>query len=140
VPRPNLYATASEDVERNHVAARVSTLNERDVVPLPHFLKDGRAKIRHLLHSVYNPVWTNPDGFSGIEMLTDPDLVGCYIALTPTGMKPPTTRLCVADGCWFGTPRPSFIRKRTIHSGLVFAAGDEALSNVQGQDIKDTRD
>ena len=51
---------------------------------LPHFLKDGRAKIDVYFTRVYNPVWTNPDGFSWIEMLTDPDLIGCYAALTPT--------------------------------------------------------
>jgi anaerobic selenocysteine-containing dehydrogenase len=51
---------------------------------LPHFLKDRRAKLDVYFTRVYNPVWTNPDGFSWIEMLTDPDLVGCYVALTPT--------------------------------------------------------
>ena len=51
---------------------------------LPHFLKDGRGKLDVYFTRVYNPVWTNPDGFSWIEMLTDPDLVGCYVALTPT--------------------------------------------------------
>src|ERR1044072_7867701 len=51
---------------------------------LPHFLKENRAKLDVYFTRVYNPVWTNPDGFSWIEMLTDPDLVGCYIALTPT--------------------------------------------------------
>jgi anaerobic selenocysteine-containing dehydrogenase len=51
---------------------------------LPHFLKDGRAKLDVYFTRVYNPVWTNPDGFSWIEMLTNPDLVGCYVALTPT--------------------------------------------------------
>jgi anaerobic selenocysteine-containing dehydrogenase len=51
---------------------------------LPHILKDGRAKVDVYFTRVYNPVWTNPDGFSWIEMLTDPDLVGCYVALTPT--------------------------------------------------------
>ena len=51
---------------------------------LPHILKDGRAKLDVYFTRVYNPVWTNPDGFSWIEMLTDPDLVGCYVALTPT--------------------------------------------------------
>jgi anaerobic selenocysteine-containing dehydrogenase len=51
---------------------------------LPHFLRDGRAKLDVYFTRVYNPVWTNPDGFSWIEMLTDPDLVGCYVALTPT--------------------------------------------------------
>jgi anaerobic selenocysteine-containing dehydrogenase len=33
---------------------------------------------------VYNPVWTNPDGFSWVEALTDEKLFGCYVALTPT--------------------------------------------------------
>jgi anaerobic selenocysteine-containing dehydrogenase len=51
---------------------------------LPHLLKDGRGKLDVYFTRVYNPVWTNPDGFSWIEMLTDPDLVGCYVALTPT--------------------------------------------------------
>ena len=51
---------------------------------LPHFLKDGRGKLDVYFTRVYNPVWTNPDGFSWIEMLTDPELVGCYVALTPT--------------------------------------------------------
>ncbi len=51
---------------------------------LPHFLRDGRAKLDVYFTRVYNPVWTNPDGFSWIEMLTDRDLVGCYVALTPT--------------------------------------------------------
>jgi anaerobic selenocysteine-containing dehydrogenase len=51
---------------------------------LPHFLREGRGKLDVYFTRVYNPVWTNPDGFSWIEMLTDPDLVGCYVALTPT--------------------------------------------------------
>ena len=33
---------------------------------------------------VYNPVWTNPDGLSWVEVLTDEDLVGLHVALTPT--------------------------------------------------------
>jgi len=61
---PIYNAHPSEDVERNHVAARVSTLNERDVVPSATFLEDGRAKIDTYFTRVYNPVWTNPDGFS----------------------------------------------------------------------------
>jgi hypothetical protein len=35
---------------------------------LPHFLKDGRGKAGHYFTRVYNPVWTNPDGFSWIEV------------------------------------------------------------------------
>ena len=33
---------------------------------------------------VYNPVWTNPDGCSWIEMLEDESKIGCHVALTPT--------------------------------------------------------
>ncbi len=50
---------------------------------LPHFLKDGRGKLDTYFTRVYNPVWTNPDGFSWIEALTDENLVGCHVALTP---------------------------------------------------------
>jgi anaerobic selenocysteine-containing dehydrogenase len=51
---------------------------------LPHFLKDGRGKVDVYFTRVYNPVWTNPDGFSWVEALTDENLFGCYVALTPT--------------------------------------------------------
>jgi anaerobic selenocysteine-containing dehydrogenase len=50
---------------------------------LPHLLKDGRGRIDTYFTRVYNPVWTNPDGFSWIEALTDERLVGCHVALTP---------------------------------------------------------
>ncbi len=50
---------------------------------LPHLLKDGRAKLDVYFTRVYNPVWTNPDGFSWIEALTDSNLIGCHVALTP---------------------------------------------------------
>src|SRR5206468_1014922 len=39
---------------------------------LPHFLKEGRGKLALYFTRVYNPVWTNPDGMSWIEVLTDP--------------------------------------------------------------------
>jgi anaerobic selenocysteine-containing dehydrogenase len=51
---------------------------------LPHLLKEGRGKLDTYFTRVYNPVWTNPDGFSWIEALTDEKLVGCHAALTPT--------------------------------------------------------
>jgi anaerobic selenocysteine-containing dehydrogenase len=50
---------------------------------LPHLLKDGRGKLDTYFTRVYNPVWTNPDGFSWIEVLTDENLIGCHVALTP---------------------------------------------------------
>ncbi|HEX8651278.1 MAG TPA: molybdopterin-dependent oxidoreductase [Pyrinomonadaceae bacterium] len=51
---------------------------------LPHFLKEGRGKLDVYFTRVYNPVWTNPDGFSWVEALSDESLIGCYVALTPT--------------------------------------------------------
>ena len=51
---------------------------------LPHFLNEGRGKLDTYFSRVYNPIWTNPDGFSWLEALTDTDKVGCHVALTPT--------------------------------------------------------
>ncbi len=51
---------------------------------LPHLVREGRGHIDTYFTRVYNPVWTNPDGFSWIEMLSDESKVGQYIALTPT--------------------------------------------------------
>ncbi|MGC8474325.1 MAG: molybdopterin dinucleotide binding domain-containing protein, partial [Candidatus Dormibacteria bacterium] len=51
---------------------------------LPHLLKDGRGHLEVYFSRVYNPIWTNPDGFSWMEALSDEQLVGCHVALTPT--------------------------------------------------------
>ncbi|HMB68224.1 MAG TPA: molybdopterin dinucleotide binding domain-containing protein, partial [bacterium] len=51
---------------------------------LPHLVKERDARIDVYFTRVYNPVWTNPDGFSWIEMLSDEDRVGLHVALTPT--------------------------------------------------------
>ena len=51
---------------------------------LPHFLADARGHLDVYFSRVYNPVWTNPDGFSWIEALTDEKKVGLHVALTPT--------------------------------------------------------
>ena len=51
---------------------------------LPHLIKDGRGRLDTYFTRVYNPVWTNPDGLSWMEVLTDEDQVGCFVALTPT--------------------------------------------------------
>jgi anaerobic selenocysteine-containing dehydrogenase len=50
---------------------------------LPHFLKEGRGKLAMYFTRVYNPVWTNPDGMSWIEMLTDERKVERHACLTP---------------------------------------------------------
>jgi anaerobic selenocysteine-containing dehydrogenase len=51
---------------------------------LPHFLKAGRGKVDVYFTRVYNPVWTNPDGFTWVEALSNESLIGCHVALTPT--------------------------------------------------------
>ncbi|HEY2805295.1 MAG TPA: molybdopterin dinucleotide binding domain-containing protein [Gemmatimonadales bacterium] len=51
---------------------------------LPHFLKEGRGSLDVYFTRVYNPVWTNPDGFTWIEVLRDESLIGRHAALTPT--------------------------------------------------------
>ena len=51
---------------------------------LPHFLEDGRGKLEVYFSRVYNPVWTNPDGFTWIQALTNEASIGLHVALTPT--------------------------------------------------------
>ncbi len=51
---------------------------------LPHFLKEGRGRVSVYFFRVYNPVWTNPDGLSWVEVLRDESKFGLVVALTPT--------------------------------------------------------
>ena len=51
---------------------------------LPHFLKEGRGKLATYFTRVYNPVWTNPDGMSWIEVLSDESKIERHACLTPT--------------------------------------------------------
>lgn len=51
---------------------------------LPHFLKQGRGKIDTYFTRVFNPVWSYPDGFSWVEVLSDEEKIGLHIAMTPT--------------------------------------------------------
>ena len=50
---------------------------------LPHLLRDQKKRLEVYFTRVYNPIWTNPDGCSWIEMLEDEEKVGCHVALTP---------------------------------------------------------
>ncbi len=51
---------------------------------LPHFLNEGRGALEVYFSRVYNPIWTNPDGFTWLEALKDESKVRCHVALTPT--------------------------------------------------------
>jgi len=50
---------------------------------LPHFLKEGRGRLDVYFTRVYNPLWTNPDGFTWMEVLEDESKIGMHVALTP---------------------------------------------------------
>jgi hypothetical protein len=43
---------------------------------LPHFLKEGRGRLDTYFTRVYNPLWTNPDGFTWMEVLQDESKIG----------------------------------------------------------------
>lgn len=59
------------------------SMNEMSFL-LPHLIEEGKGRLEVYFTRVYNPVWTNPDGMSWIDMLLDEEKVGCYVALTPT--------------------------------------------------------
>lgn len=50
---------------------------------LPHFLKEGRGRLQMYFTRVYNPVWTNPDGFTWMEVLKDESKIACHAHLSP---------------------------------------------------------
>ncbi len=76
-PHPAVWQDLSWPVEYPLAMNELSYL-------LPHFVNEGRGRLEMYFTRVYNPVWTNPDGFSWIEMLLDESKIGCYVALTPT--------------------------------------------------------
>ena len=108
---------------------------------LPHMLLDGRGALDVYFTRVYNPVWTNPDGFAWMEALTDESLVGLHVALTPTWSE----TAFVAD---YVLPMGHASERHDIHSyeqydgqwiGFrqpVLRAARERL----GETVRDTRD
>ncbi len=84
VPRPPvLPGHPSEWNELTWPEEYPLAMNEMSFL-LPRLLQEGRGTVDVYFTRVYNPVWTNPDGFSWIEALTDESLVGLHVALTPT--------------------------------------------------------
>jgi len=51
---------------------------------LPQLLEEEKRRVDVYFTRVYNPVWTNPNGFAWIEALTNESKVGLHAALTPT--------------------------------------------------------
>ncbi len=107
---------------------------------LPHFLNEGRGSLDVYFSRVYNPIWTNPDGFSWMEALTDESKVRCHVALTPTWsetawfadyvlpMGVSTERHDVHSyethaGRWIGFRQPTLRRYAEIASGAPLPPG-----------------
>lgn len=108
---------------------------------LPHFLKEGRGKIDTYFTRVYNPLWTNPDGMSWMETLTDETKFGLHVHLSPVW----------SETGWFadyilpmglGAERHDIMSQET-HAGCWIAFRQpvmrEALRRL-GRPVKDTRE
>ncbi len=108
---------------------------------LPHFLKEGRGSLDVYFTRVYNPVWTNPDGFSWIEVLRNESMIGRHAALTPVW----------SETAWFadyvlpvglGSERHDLASFET-HAGSWIGFRQpvkRAIEERLGHDVTDTRD
>ena len=83
VPRPHTLPPAPKMWNENHYPLAYPMAHFEMSFLLPHLLKERGKRLEVYFTRVYNPVWTNPDGFSWIEMLSDRDMVGLHVALTP---------------------------------------------------------
>jgi len=108
---------------------------------LPHLVKEGRGTIDTYFTRVYNPLWTNPDGMSWLELLTDESKMGLHVHLSPTW----------SETGWFadyilpmglGAERHDVMSQET-HSGSWIAFRQpvrrEALRRL-GRPVNDTRE
>ncbi len=83
VPAPFIKPNPSEVWNELLFPPEYPLANYEMSILLPYFLKEGRGKLAAYFTRVYNPVWTNPDGTSWIEMLTNEEQVELHAALTP---------------------------------------------------------
>ena len=51
---------------------------------LPHLMEERGGDFDVYFTRVYNPLWTNPDGFMWYRLLRDEAKIKCHVALTPT--------------------------------------------------------
>jgi len=108
---------------------------------LPHLLRDQGSRIDTYFTRVYNPVWTNPDGCSWIEMLEDEAKVGCHVALTPTWNETAQWADWVLP-MGLGPERHDIMSQET-HAGTWIGfrqpVGRE-FARLEGNETSDTRD
>ena len=84
VPKHPTQPAAGHLLERAAVPARVSAGLFRDELSAAALSEREPRHARRVLHARLQPLWTNPDGFSWMEMLLDKEKVGLHVALTPT--------------------------------------------------------
>jgi anaerobic selenocysteine-containing dehydrogenase len=83
VPRPPSIPDPPKTWNENHFPQEYPLAHFEMSFLLPHILKNKNKRLEVYISRVHNPVWTNPDGFSWIEMLADETKVGMHVALTP---------------------------------------------------------
>lgn len=84
VPKPFASAPSVEAWNELHFPDEWPLSHYEMSFILPHMIEEGRGNIDVYFTRVYNPLWTNPDGFMWMKMLRDESKVGCHVALTPT--------------------------------------------------------
>ena len=108
---------------------------------LPHLLRQHDRELDVYFSRVYNPVWTNPDGFSWIEMFKHPKRIGLHVCLTPVWSE---TAL-FAD---YVLPMGLGPERHDLHSYETYAAQwlgfrqpvGRVFRESRGEQITDTRD
>ena len=83
VPRPHTLPDPPEMWNENHFPLEYPLAHFEMGFMLPHILKERGKRLEVYFTRVHNPLWTNPDGVSWIEMLADTERVGLHVALTP---------------------------------------------------------
>ncbi len=83
VPKPSENPPAFDGWNERHWPREYPLAHYEMSFLLPHLLERQGSKIDVYFTRVYNPVWTNPDGCTWIEMLEREDRIGCHVALTP---------------------------------------------------------
>ncbi|MFT7539669.1 MAG: anaerobic selenocysteine-containing dehydrogenase, partial [Gammaproteobacteria bacterium] len=108
---------------------------------LPHLLREQDNKIDVYFTRVYNPVWTNPDGCTWIEMLEDESKIGCHVALTPTWSETAQWADYVLP-MGLSAERHDLMSQET-HAGTWLGFRQPVLreyNRLEGLDSSDTRD
>jgi anaerobic selenocysteine-containing dehydrogenase len=107
---------------------------------LPHLLREQKQKVDVYFTRVYNPVWTNPDGCSWIEMFEEEDTIGCHVALTPTWNETAQWADYVLP-MGLGPERHDLMSQET-HAGTWLGYRQPVLreySRLEGREVDDTR-